>query len=373
MPESLYIHIPFCLRKCGYCDFVSIPFDEALSERYVAALIREMRQRGRMKLKTLYIGGGTPTVLSVEELNRLLKAINGNFDFLPDAEKTIEANPATVDEAKLKTLIKGGVNRISIGAQSFDGPELKTLGRLHTARDAAEAVRLARRAGFENISLDLIYGIPGQTADSWQRTLSEAIALRPDHISAYELTLEKCTPLCEQVERGELCMPSEEEASAMSELCLRTLKEAGYLRYEVSNYALAGRQCLHNLNYWRRGEYIGLGAAAHSFMAEARWRNTEGILEYIESIEREELPEQDREPLATEQRRREFLLLGLRLHEGVLLEEAEKSYGLDLMPAADELIEEGLLSVSGGRLGATDRGLSVLNELLVRLFEALRL
>ncbi|MDA8388875.1 MAG: radical SAM family heme chaperone HemW, partial [Nitrospiraceae bacterium] len=267
MVGSLYIHVPFCPRKCVYCDFVSVPFDRALSERYLGALLKEIALRadqsaGRpagtatcekgIKVKTLFIGGGTPTVLGDGQLKGLLDFLGTNLDFYPDAEVTVEANPATLDGKKAGILLRGGVGRLSIGAQSFDEEELKILGRVHRPADAAEAVLASRAAGFDNIGLDLMYGIPGQTRETWGRTLEAALELGPRHISAYELTVEEKTGLWGLVKKGAIELPPEDEVLAMSGVAEERLGAAGFMRYEVSNYALPGFECRHNLNYWRR-------------------------------------------------------------------------------------------------------------------------
>ncbi|MDA8168266.1 MAG: radical SAM family heme chaperone HemW [Nitrospiraceae bacterium] len=379
MPESLYIHIPFCLRKCIYCDFVSVPLgDESLTRGYIQALIREIGLCGGLEknLKTLYIGGGTPTVLPPGELEELLSAINSHFEFQPGAELTIEANPASVDAAKLGLLHTAGINRISIGVQSFNDAELKLLGRLHTGGEASEAICLARAAGFENISLDLIYGIPGQTAGPWRKTLEAALALAPEHISAYELTVEKHTCLWEMVQKGVLKMLPEEEILTMQETAARMLGEAGFIHYEVSNYARPQKECRHNLNYWERGQYLGLGAAAHSFAGERRWKNTGGINEYIEALSGGKLPRMEAEDIRPEEAKRELVFLGLRLEEGIPLAKA-RAYGLRLEDAAKGLCREGFLEIkktnSSGHLRATKKGFSVLNRVIEELIGELGL
>lgn len=376
MVESLYIHIPFCLKKCVYCDFISIPFDKALSKRYVDALIKEMSLAGgranRFRLKTVFIGGGTPTALRSGEIERFLAALGENFRLRPDCEFTAEANPATLDGEKLDVLIEGGVNRISIGAQSFEKDELKLLGRAHRPEDITDAVRLARRAGFENIGLDLIYGIPGQTMEAWRRNLKRALELGPTHISAYELTVEPRTGLMDLVKSGALSMPPDDEVLLMCRTAREVLEEAGLVRYEVSNYALPGSECRHNLNYWRRGEYLGLGAAAHSFsgVPPRRWRNTDSVPDYICRLESNALPVAGTETLSAEDEKRELVLLGLRTKDGVSISKA-KRMGFQIEPAAGELIGEGLLRIEADRLFATGRGLELLNSVIFRLLEGI--
>jgi len=373
MAESLYIHIPFCLRKCSYCDFTSIVYGEEAAKGYLEALKKEIHLRGKTRLKTLYIGGGTPTALSEDSLKELFSVINSNYEFYPEAEVTIEANPATIDREKLSLLREKGVNRISLGVQSLNQDELFILGRLHSAEQALKSFHLIRDVGFENVSLDLIYGIPGQKEKTWQDTLREVVALRPEHISAYELMLEACTPLYIEVETGILRMPPEEEALRLNELCRDMLEGAGYARYEVSNYALPGKESRHNLNYWRRGEYLGLGAAAHSFVNNERWRNTDDVFEYIESLDKGALAVKDHETLTPDDEKREFVFLGLRTAKGISIKEGRDRYELSLISASKELMKEGLLEIREENLLPTRKGFAVLNSVIGSLLNSLGL
>jgi oxygen-independent coproporphyrinogen-3 oxidase len=378
--DALYVHIPFCLaRKCLYCDFVSMPYSRAVSERYLAALAKEISlvsSPGDKKapIKSLFIGGGTPTALDAGQLGGLMKAVRGKFVFCQGAEVTAEANPATIgQEEKLRVLAEEGVNRISIGVQSFNDRELKTLGRPHSSHDALDAVRGAREAGFKEISIDLIYGIPGQTEEDWKRTLQTASGLEVGHISAYELTLEEDTPLSGLVKKGEVLMPAEDETLRLYFLACETLEGAGYVHYEVSNYALPGRESLHNMNYWRRGEYIGVGAAAHSFVNGKRWKNTDDIFKYMDTLEMGMLPLEDITELKPEEEKREFVFLGLRTREGLSVPEGKDLFGMDIEGAAVPLVKEGLLEISDGRLRATRAGVPLLNTVVLRLLAGLGL
>ncbi|MDA8162875.1 MAG: radical SAM family heme chaperone HemW [Desulfobacteraceae bacterium] len=378
MIESLYIHVPFCLRKkCVYCDFVSVPFDRGLSERYAGALAKEiedgsMTHRDRSEVKTLFIGGGTPTALDSDQLKMFLATLSGNFNFSPDAEVTVEANPATVDGQKAAVLLRGGVNRISIGAQSFDGETLKLLDRAHCREDTDRTVRICRAAGFENIGLDLIYGVPGQKREDWRRTLESALRLSPTHISAYELTVEQGTGLWELVKSGALRMPPEDEVLQMSADAGMTLEASGFTRYEVSNYALSGFECRHNLNYWRRGQYLGFGAAAHSFLGERRWQNTSGLDDYIARVEAGLSPVGQAETLSKGDEERELVFLGLRTTEGLLLPR-DSSFSRRIEVAARQLVREGflVLEIEQGRLRATPRGFDLLDSVISGLLEGL--
>jgi oxygen-independent coproporphyrinogen-3 oxidase len=370
MAESLYIHIPFCLRKCGYCDFLSVPFDGSLSERYVEALIKEVGLQPRGRLKTVYIGGGTPTVLSAESIRRLFSALGEHFDMSGDAEITVEANPGTIGPEKVDALVDAGANRISIGVQSFNDDELRTLGRLHSAEEAEKAVA---EITIDNVSLDLIYGIPGQGLESWRASLEKAVELGPKHISAYELTPEKCTPLMDALESGRLRLPDEGLVLDMYHHALDTLKASGYRHYEISNHASPGFECRHNLNYWRRGEYMALGAGAHFFLGNRRGRNTEDIQLYIEMLLGGESPVVESNELSANDGLKEMLFLGLRLTEGIDITGFNEAAGSDIEKAAHGLIADGLMESDGVGLRVTERGRELFNPVIVRLFETLNL
>lgn len=362
---SLYIHIPFCLKKCIYCDFVSVPYDSHLAGEYVSALERELLLRGPAEPSTVYIGGGTPTVLSKEHLRRLFDAINKSFILKDDTEITIEANPGTIDRQKLKLLRSLGINRISIGVQSFNDNELLMLGRIHTASDAYEAVKLAKEF-FDNFSIDLIYAIPLQTLKNWEETLKRAIEISPPHISAYELTPEACTPLYDALSKGQLKMPDEDLTVDMQSLAVTVLEGAGLKRYEISNYARTGFECRHNLNYWQRGQYLGAGAGAHSFLNEKRIKNTASIRQYIEMLSEGHLPFEEEKEVAPDEAFKEKLFLGLRMSAGVEADER-------LMQAAEHLLKAGLMQSAKGRLFLTVQGMAVYNSVVVELLRRLGL
>ena len=281
---GLYVHIPFCRAKCAYCDFNSYAGLEHLFAPYVRALAREIELAGRrhpLQAQTIYLGGGTPTVLPLDLLGEVLAACRRAFQVPEGAEVTVEANPGTVDGDYLAGLLSLGINRLSLGVQSFDEGELRLLGRIHTAREAVEACHLAREVGFDNLNLDLIYGIPRQTLAGWRETLRQALDLHPDHLSLYALTLEEHTPLAQRIARGEVPAPDDDLAAEMYVLAEETLAEAGYVHYEISNWARPGRQCRHNLTYWRNQPYLGFGAGAHSYFRGVRWWNVSSPEEYI--------------------------------------------------------------------------------------------
>ncbi len=362
---SLYIHIPFCVSKCVYCDFLSVPFDGAVANRYVEALKREIRLRGGRSLKTLYIGGGTPTVLSIENLAEILRTVYDYFELSPGAEVTIEANPGTIAKNKTKALASLGVNRLSIGVQSFDDAELRLLGRCHTA---SEAFKAAKSPGIQNFSLDLIYGIPGQSMRSWSRSVELALESGPSHISSYELTAEPGTPFYEDIVNGRLTPPEESLVVEMFQYAVEAFEENGLMHYEISNFAKPGFECRHNLNYWRRGEYIGMGAGAHSFEDGRRSRNTSYVFKYIEMLSKGVIPTEESVEVTANEEIKEIIFLGLRTTKGIDI----KKMGF-LVDAAGGLIDEGLMSIEDGRLKLTQKGLLLSNSVVVNLFEKLGL
>lgn len=373
MVNYLYIHIPFCITKCIYCDFFSVPYDEGLALRYIGSVIKELdfRRDSLNDLKTVYIGGGTPTVIPTLALIRLLKKIRDSFTLAPDAEVTVEANPGTINREKVKALSDSGMNRLSIGVQSFDDKELKFLGRIHTFADALKAIAAVREAAIRNLSIDLIYGIPGQTLEAWTHNVAKASELSPEHISAYELTPEKGTPLYGFISRKEIEKPDEETIIQMYYRAVDTFTEAGYRHYEISNFAKPGFECRHNLNYWDRGEYVGLGAGAHSFIGDRRIRNVGNVGKYIEMTDGGALPVDESIEVSGEDAIKEFIFLGLRKTEGLDIRMFKEDLAIDVLEASEELIEEGLLESDGVHVKLTRKGIVVSNAVIRKLFEKL--
>ena len=381
MADYLYIHIPFCVKKCIYCDFFSVPYDESAIQLYVDALCKELSLKKRLAglLKTVYFGGGTPTLLPAECFRRLLTCLKDNYRFSPDIEITVEANPGTVDARKIETLLLLGVNRLSVGVQSFSDDELATLGRIHSSDEALRSIQSIKKAGLKNFSVDLMYGIPGQTMESWRGSLTEAVELSPTHISAYELTPEENTPLYPLIQSHKITMPDEDLVLEMYNYTIDYLAGKGYTHYEISNFARPGFQCVHNLNYWDRGEYIGAGAGAHSFISAVRSTNTTDINEYISQLNHGNFPEIQSMKLLPEDALKEFIFLGLRKTEGVNLAKIPHIGGIPLSAkerlsdAGKELTVEGYLDYSGDFLRFTRKGIVISNSIIVRLFQKLGL
>ncbi|MCG0277567.1 MAG: radical SAM family heme chaperone HemW [Thermanaeromonas sp.] len=370
----LYIHLPFCLKKCNYCDFISyagIPRGQV--RRYLAALFKEMelvaaRFQPR-KISTLYLGGGTPSYLSGEELLDIIERVRNIFGIEEEAEITLEANPGTLTPKKLELLRLAGVNRLSLGAQSFDDALLKAMGRVHQAKDIYQAFYWAREAGFSNINLDLIYGLPGQTFSQWEDTLNQAIKLYPEHVSTYALELSIDTPWGRRQMLGDLLLPAEEEVLSMYGLACQKLKEAGFEHYEISNFARLGFKCRHNLSYWENQDYLGLGAAAASHWRGKRWQNEIAIENYCRSLEEGKLPVAEEEELDRRQKMGETLFLGLRLRKGISLKEFKDRFGEELMsvygPEIERLVSSGLVEIREGRMVITEKGLPLANEVFL--------
>ncbi len=365
---GLYVHIPFCVRKCLYCGFYSVTDFSPLPE-YLTALRREMLlYRGWAPLfDTLYIGGGTPSVLPSPELEKLISDIRGIFPISEDAEITMEANPADLDVGLLNALRRAGVNRLNIGVQSFDEGILSFLGRRHNRAQAAAAIAAARAAGIGNIGIDLIYGVPGQTLSLWLATLREAVAFRAEHLSCYQITLEDGTSLAEQFRRGEIVFPDEALQADFFRKTSEFLEDHGYSHYEISNFSLPGRESRHNRKYWDHVPYLGLGPAAHSFSGRERRWNRRDISTYIENLASGRSPVESTENLTEEQLCLESLFLGFRTRRGICLETFKIRYGRDLVTekrgVLKRLSEEGLVEIRDGFLRPTRAGMAVADAL----------
>lgn len=433
-PLSIYIHIPFCMKKCRYCDFLSAPAGEEIQEEYVHALLKEIEYWGKLlsgvRIKSIYIGGGTPSVLREELIKEVLcklteafpdilrierKAAQGNKFHgrqlkikepgRTETEISMEVNPRTVTEEKLKAYKQAGINRLSIGLQSADEEELKLLGRIHTYEDFLETYHMARAQEFDNLNIDVISALPGQKLKSWQGTLEKVLALKPEHISAYSLMIEEGTPFYETYFGHEELLPDEETDRAMYALTKEMLQKAGYERYEISNYSRKGKECLHNMVYWQRGNYLGLGLGSASMVENVRFRNTSSLENYVnywvmdntenksmsciqvkmlsggeEHQEKElekyenqrkafEIPDicRDIHCLGKKEQMEEFMFLGLRMIKGVSIKEFEAVFGKDIFQVYGRQIEkykeQQLLTVTD-RIALADRGLDVSNLIL---------
>lgn len=377
---ELYIHIPFCVRKCAYCDFLSGPADDKTIESYVGKLIEEIQAHGSSRLfgemyvVTIFFGGGTPSVLSGSQIERIMETVKANFDIAEDAEISMEANPGTVTEEKLDAYREAGINRISFGLQSANNEELKVLGRIHTYEEFLESYELARECGFDNVNVDLISAIPGQTVESWESTVRKVLALEPEHISAYSLIVEEGTPFYKKYgegTEGETLLPSEEDEREMYYRTEVLLREAGYHRYEISNYAKSGRECRHNLGYWERKNYLGIGIGASSLIDNVRYKNTECLYDYLQwSCELSEI-QKDREMLSKVEQMEEFIFLGLRKMAGISLKEFEDTFGKTVEECygknISRMIEKELLVMNEEVLKLTRAGIDISNYVFTEL------
>ena len=396
---SLYIHIPFCVKKCHYCDFLSAPCKEETRQEYVDTLCIEIKQRAKLykdrKVDTIFFGGGTPSLLSGEQLGKIMTSIKQEFEVLSDAEISMEINPGTVNREKLEAYQKHGVNRLSIGLQSADNEELKVLGRIHTWETFVQTWNLVRELGFRNINIDLMSALPGQTLESYGNTLKKVLALKPEHISAYSLIIEEGTRFYEwftdeeesqsMLEEKELQknssedeyeefkrkkLPDEMVDRQMYEMTRDLLEEHGYYRYEISNYALKGYECKHNVGYWKRKEYLGLGLGAASLLSNIRSSNVSELAEYFElnwTAEQDEL--------SIKEQMEEFMFLGLRMMEGISAQEFETQFGKSLWEVYGKQIvkleKQGLLQYQKkmGRYALTLKGIDVSNQVFVEFID----
>lgn len=344
--RGLYIHIPFCEQKCAYCDFLSFPGQQEKNKRrYVGALCKEMRLRltdGWRTPDTVFIGGGTPTALSADLLKKLLDTLGQCVDLKNIEEFTMEANPGTVDAETLSVLLEGGVNRLSFGVQSFDDVLLKRIGRIHTADEAEDAFLLARRAGFRNINMDLMYGLPGQTEEQWHHTVERALSLEPEHLSLYQLIPEPSTLLVRQMEAGLVPPVDEDGAAEWFDAQREWLKAAGYHQYEISNYAREGYESKHNQLYWTLDDYLGLGLGATGWLRPVRISNTDSFPAYLNALEAGCCPPVAEEQLTLDEQMSESVFMALRMNRGLSRARFQSLYGIDVTAVFNEAICEGI-------------------------------
>ena len=375
-PLGLYVHIPFCAKKCNYCDFLSAPADDSTKKRYVDALCKELESYKALtkeyELATVYFGGGTPSVLDVSLTEQLLGAIRKCFTIAAEAEITVEVNPGTATPDKLRRYRELGINRLSIGVQSAKEEELKLLGRIHSFEDAKNTVIWAREAGFENISVDIISALPGQSLRDYQENVEAILSLNPEHISSYSLIIEETTPFYELYAEGkekESDLPEEETDRAMYAYTKERLEKAGFIRYEISNYARPGFESRHNSSYWTGTEYLGVGLGASSLFTNARYHNETDLLAYMEEVEAGKDVRREIERLVLEEQMEEFMILGLRRMCGVSRAEFQKRFGRPLETvygsALQKLKKQELITIEGDRIALTELGIDVSNQVFV--------
>ena len=369
MSLGLYVHIPFCAAICNYCNFNRGLFDAGLKDRYVAALLDEIggAAEPRTAADTIFFGGGTPSLLEPSEIAAIIAACRASFDLAPGAEITMEANPETVTPERLELFRAAGVNRLSYGVQSFRDVELQRLSRLHSASRAREAVTMARAAGFENVSLDLMMWLPQQTVPEWLQSVDALIALGPDHASLYLLELYPNAPLRDEMARARWSLAPDDDAADMYLQAMERLDAAGYVQYEISNVARPGRQSRHNLKYWQDGEWRGFGCGAHSTRAGVRWKNLSSTTEYIAAVGGRGQLSAERRALSDQERLEEMLFTGLRLTDGIDLETVKTRYGVDVWAryGADlqPFVDQGLLLYDRG-LRLTRAGMLLAHEIM---------
>ena len=372
-PLGLYLHIPYCLHKCGYCDFNSHPENREESAIYVSALLSEIEhyapQLAGKTVPTVFFGGGTPTLLPPASLDKILGKVKNHYNLSRDCEITIEANPATVKQETLEQIRLSGFNRISIGVQSFDADELKLLERVHSVKEIHTTLHRARLAGFGNLSLDLMFGLPGQSPEKWKSHLRQALEKKPDHISAYSLTIEPATSFFKLQERGLLSLPPEEIQLEMFQATIEILPSAGYYQYEISNFARPGFESKHNLNYWDNGEYLGLGAGASSYLNGERFKNTNLPSRYIREVQAGGAAVESTEKLDLLHAMGETIMLGLRRLKGIPIEEFENRFQISFQKVygkvIDPLLEEGLITLNQNRMALSREGIFLADSVIL--------
>ena len=369
---ALYVHIPFCRRKCNYCSFISYENKESSIPDYILALQKELLYyTGSNTISSIYFGGGTPSLLSVKQLNDILQTIHTVFRVDDKSEISLEANPGTIDTNYLSAIRKAGFNRLSLGIQSLQDKELAILGRIHTTDEARAAIGFARNAGFDNLNLDLIYGLPGQTLAEWHDTLLATITLGAEHLSLYGLSLEQNTPLWQAIEEKSIPAPDPDLCADQYEMAEDILSSYDYQQYEISNWAKAGRECRHNLVYWQYRSYLGIGVGAHSFTGNRRFSNTPELDTYIPIFTNDLAPVYDvNEKINPQLQIAERIILGLRLNRGIIIAELNHQSGINIMEYYNKQIKElttaGLLEYKNGILRLTRRGRPLSNEVFWR-------
>lgn len=374
---ELYVHIPFCVQKCLYCDFLSMPVEESVRRHYVNKLIEEIEEKAgnykEYQVTSLFFGGGTPSLLSETQITAVMETLQKHFSIEKDAEITIECNPGTLTRQKLSAYKKSGINRISMGLQSARNEELKKLGRIHTFEEFLHNYDLVRKKGFDNVNVDIMSALPGQTVSDWEHTLKEVLKLRPEHISAYSLIIEEGTPFYQTYASDEqrreaggepLLLPGEETERAMYQITKELLGQKGYERYEISNYARKGKECRHNIGYWTRKNYLGLGLGSASLVENVRFSNTSDLKAYLEG----KFEPQEREALGRKEQMEEFAFLGLRMRKGISRKRFARNFGTEIEAVYGDVIQRmtglGLLQQQAGNIFLTEEGISVSNYVM---------
>ena len=374
MNLGLYLHIPYCLHKCGYCDFNSHPENQVESVHYVEALLKELKFYSTTlksyNVPTVFMGGGTPTILPPSQLKKILDTVRQSFNLTPDCEITIEANPATIKLETLQEIHAAGYNRISIGVQSFDEKELQLLERVHNEEEIHSTVHRARSANFENLSMDLMFALPDQSTEKWQSHLKQATAKNPDHLSTYNLTIEPATAFFKLYEKGKLCLPHEDIQLEMYETTIQVLEDAGYSQYEISNFSKPGMESQHNINYWNNGEYLGVGAGASSYLNGERSKNINLPSIYIRKIETKASAVDTRERLEPLQAMGETLMLGLRLLKGVSIDVFENRFQVSFQKVygkvVESLLNQELITLNENRIALSRKGLFLADSVILK-------
>jgi oxygen-independent coproporphyrinogen-3 oxidase len=380
LPQAVYIHIPFCTNKCYYCDFNSyVTQNQQLIWDYLKALDREMEETTKggveQPIQTIFVGGGTPTFLSTEQMRFFLESVNRHFRYRAARfEFSMEANPGTTDEEKLTVMRAEGVNRLSYGVQSFDPDLLKRIGRIHGVQEVLDNIAIAKALGYNNISIDLIFGLPGQTLELFDETLNQALDLNLAHYSAYSLKVEENTLFHVLYEKDQLILPPEDEEIAMYQSLRDRMKASGYRQYEISNFAKPGYESRHNTTYWHNAEYYGIGAGAHGYVSGRRHVNAGPVQQYIQLVEEKRLPRIEEFAVSYREQMEEFMIMGLRMIEGISLAEFARRYGQPLENVFAKEIEElkdlDLLEQIEGKLRLTDKGIPLGNEVFVRFLKS---
>ncbi len=365
---SLYIHIPFCKQKCFYCDFPSYASIDYLREDYVDALCKEIEEKAsKYIIKSIFIGGGTPSYLDTKEISKILSCIK-KLDLIEGMEFTMECNPGALLEEKLKAMLDGGVNRISMGLQAVQNSLLKDIGRIHSFKQFEENFNLARKVGFKNINVDLMFGLPNQKVDEWKESLEVIANLNPEHISAYSLIIEEGTAFYKLWEKDKLILPSEDEERTMYEITKSILDKFGYHQYEISNYSKEGFECYHNKVYWKCEEYLGVGSASTSFIDGKRIKNIENVKKYIDKINSGEEVVEDITINTLEDSMEEFVFMGLRMLSGISISEFNKRFGVNIESIYKEVIDKNinkkLLVLENDKLKLTEKGIELSNSVM---------